>query len=181
MENKLQFIDNNALLTINSDNDGEIVRIEGRACTYNKANMNGEIVDANSFRQTLELFRAKQLKPALTYNHDNVLLLGGIDNIESRADGLYMEAHLNNDIALCKDTIIPCVKSKDINTLSTEGYIVDGYNGIREYDDGTYYVKNFLLTAVSIVPVPADPRAIFTVKNFLSKIKQNKKIYYHFL
>ena len=71
--------------------------------------------------------------------------------------------------------IIPNILSGDLNSFSTEGYIKDGYNGIVENEDGTYYVKDFLLTAVGIVPTPADWDATFTLANYLKGYEEDKR------
>lgn len=156
----------------NAMEDGDLLRIEGRACTYNVKNLNNEVVNEKSFVETLKLYNAKQLKPAFTYEHKKDMLIGGIDALESRQDGLYIKAHLNKNVKLCQDTLIPCILANDIKGLSTEGYIIGGYNGVEIFDDGSYYVKNMMLTAVSVVNVPADPMANFyTVANFLSTHK----------
>ena len=61
------------------------------------------------------------------------------------------------------------------NSFSTEGYIQNGYDGIVENEDGSYYVKDFLLTAVAIVPTPADPNATFTLRNFIDEYKLQRE------
>lgn len=180
MENVVSLL-NKYELTINSVNDN-LINIEGRACTFNVPNLNGEIVDSNSFKETMNLYNSGKLKPALTYNHCNDRLVGGIDGLTMEDDGLFIRAHLNTDIKFCSETLIPCINSGDVNQLSTEGYIVDGKRGIVKNDNGTYYVKNFLLTAVSIVTVPADANAVFSVKNYVELNEElNKTKYYLFL
>ena len=116
----------------------------------------------------------------MNWNHSDQLI-GGIRDIISVDEGLYMTAYLNNKIALVRDMITPSVLAGELDSFSTEGYIQNGYDGIEENEDGSYYVKDFLLTAVAIVPTPADPNATFTLKNFIDeyqaqKIQQNETI-----
>lgn len=156
----------------NALEEENLLKIEGRACTYNTKNLNNEIVNERSFAETFRLYNANQLKPAFTFEHHMDKVIGGIDALESRQDGLYIKAHLNKNVKLCQDTLIPCILANDIRSLSTEGYIVGGANGVDIFDDGSYYIKNLMLTAVSVVNVPADPRANFyTVANFLKEVK----------
>lgn len=140
--------------------------INGMAAHYNVRNLNDEIVDANSFNEFFSLYNEGKLTPALNYNHTDTII-GGVDLIESRKDGLWMQAHLNGNVAICRDMIIPCIMGNELNSFSTEGYIRDGVNGVDFNEDGSYYVRNFLLTAVAIVPTPADSDAKFTIKNYL--------------
>ena len=146
------------------------LNIEGYFCHYNKPNLNREIVDENSFGEFFKLYGEKKVVPALNYDHTNSLI-GGVDGIEKRSDGLWLNAHLNRNVALVRDMLEPCIMSGDINSFSSEGYIVGGWDGITELNDGNYYVKNFLLTAVAVVAVPADPDAKFSLQNFLSANK----------
>ena len=159
----------------NASEDGELLKIEGKACTYGVKNLNHEIVNEKTFSETFRLYNANKLKPAFTFEHQKDKVIGGIDLLESRQDGLYIKAHLNKNVKLCQDTLIPCILSNDIRSLSTEGYIIGGINGVDVYDDGSYYIKNMMLTAVSVVNVPADPSANFyTVANFLKEIKEKE-------
>jgi len=86
-------------------------------------------------------------------------------------EGLSMQAHLNKDVALVRDTIWPLIESGDIDSVSTEGFIDNGWNGIIENEDGSYYVKDFILLGVALVANPADWDAKFTFKNFLDENK----------
>lgn len=171
------FIYNNFKIE-NAISDGDLLEIDGYCCHYNKVNLNGEMVNEASFKRFFEMQKEGKIKPALNYNHSDQLI-GGIDLLESRKEGLYMRAHLNKKIALVRDTIIPCMEAGDLNCLSTEGYIMNGWEDIEELDGNSYYVKNFLLTAVAVVSVPADYEAKFTFRNFLQTHKQEtpKTIY----
>lgn len=150
------------------------IEIEGFICHFGKANLNQEIVDSQSFNTFFNMMENGQLKPKLNYNHTDSLI-GGIRDIISVDEGLYMSAYLNNNIALVRDMIAPSVLAGELDSFSTEGYIQNGYEGIVENEDGSYYVKDFLLTAVAIVPTPADPLATFTLKNFIDEYKLKKE------
>lgn len=152
----------------------DTIEIEGFACHFNKENLNGEIVDANSFTTFFKMMEEGKLKPKLNWNHTDTLI-GGINDIISVDEGLYMNAYLNTNIAIVRDMIGPSVLAKELDSFSTEGYIQNGYDGIVEMEDGSYYVKDFLLTAVAVVPTPADWNATFTLKNFIDEYKASKQ------
>lgn len=165
MENKI-FI--NGLKIENAVNKDNIIEIEGYCCHYQKANLNREIVDEHSFEKFFNLYSDKIIVPKLNYNHTDTLI-GGIDEIASFDEGLYMRAHLNKAIKIVEDMILPSVEDGQLTQFSTEGFIDNGWKGIQENEDGTYYVKDFILTAVAIVPTPADPQATFTLKNYIDE------------
>lgn len=142
--------------------------IEGYACHFLQENLNREIVDASSFDAFFTLYNAKKLVPRLNYNHSDTLV-GGIDSLEVRDRGVWMKAHLNNNIAIVRDMIAPCVLAGDISGLSTEGFVTNGYEDIVTHKDGSYFVKSFMLTGVSVVSTPADWDAQFSVANFFQK------------
>ena len=154
----------NGLQIENVKDTEKTVEIEGFICHFNKANLNNEIVDANSFNNFFSLYRNNKLRPRLNYEHTNQLI-GGIDEIETFDEGLYMRAHLAKNVAIVRDTILPLIEIKDLTSFSTEGYV--DFNDIIEHADGTYYVSNFMLTGCSIVSCPADPQAKFSLSNFI--------------
>ena len=148
--------------TVETDN---FLAIEGYACHYDKKNLNNQVVDGESFRTFFEMYKANQLNPRLNYNHTDDVI-GGIDELTPMSDGIWIKAHLNKMIPMVKDMIIPNVLAGDINSFSTEGYVKGGYNGIVELENG-YYVKDFILTGVSVVSTPADAEATFSIANYI--------------
>lgn len=168
MENKI-FIYNDFKIE-NAISEGDLLNIDGYCCHYNKVNLNGEMVNEASFKRFFEMQAEGKIKPSLNYNHSDQLI-GGIDSLESRNEGLYMRAHLNKKIAFVRDTVVPCIEAGDLNSLSTEGFILNGWQGVEELGENTYYVKDFVLTAVAVVSVPADYEAKFTFRNFLQTCK----------
>lgn len=171
MENRIYI---NNLKIENAVETDSLLNIEGYCCHFDRANLNMEIVNAKSFDTFFDMYVEGKLNPKLNYNHTDTII-GGIDDFDIKKDGLYMKAHVNKNVAICKDMIIPNILSGDLNSFSTEGYIKDGYNGIVENEDGTYYVKDFLLTAVGIVPTPADWDATFTLANYLKGYEEDKR------
>lgn len=165
----------NGLLIENAKQESDRVNIEGYACHFNKVNLNSEIVDESSFKTFFDMYNSKQISPKLNYNHNNDLIIGGIDEIISDKTGLYMTAHINKGVKICDEMLIPNILQGDLDSFSTEGYILNGYDGIIENEDNTYYVRDFILTAVGIVPTPADYDAKFSLSNYLKEYQLQQK------
>ena len=166
------FLDNNDLLITNAVEDDKFLRIEGSAAHFDVPNLNGEIVSESSFDEFFELYSDGKIRPALTYNHDANMLIGGIDNVYIQNNTLMCKAHINKDIEFCKNTLIEMILSGDCKSFSTEGFL--RYSDIVENEDGTYFASSFMLTAISVVTVPADYQSEFTIKNSIERIKQAK-------
>ena len=49
--------------------------------------------------------------------------------------------------------------------------MLNGIDGIIMRDDGTYIVKDFILKAVAVTSIPADPSAELTVRNYIEANK----------
>lgn len=150
---------------VNLKNDADKTTIEGYCAHFGEANLNMERVDKNSFQTFFSMYNEGKLLPYLNYNHDNDKQLGGIDMLDTDDKGLFIVAHLNNNVPFVKDWIIPNIEAGDLKSFSTEGYIGGGYEGIVEHEDGTYYVKDFILTAVALVQTPADWKSEFSIAN----------------
>ena len=72
-------------------------------------------------------------------------------------DGLFIEAEINENLPIVRDYIAPLIKEGEINRFSTEGH-----TRRTDHGDGTFTSDEFFLTAVSIVPLPADMEAFFS-------------------
>lgn len=173
MENKIIALENLCHIENAFEEDG-FINIEGYAAHYNKANLNNEVVDSRSFTRFFNMYANKELEPHVNWQHTDTVV-GPITEIVSREDGLWISAKLNKGVKIVDEMIAPNILAGTLNKFSTEGYIYGGYDGIVENKDGSYYVKDFLLTSVSIVRTSADPQAVFTVKNFIDEWRENKK------
>lgn len=145
--------------------------ITGYACHWNVKNKNNEIVDANSFDYWLKELNNGAQRPMMTFNHDDNCIIGAWDDFDCDDTGLWVVGHINSDVAFCKDTIIPLVRHGDLNSLSTQGWSDRKTNELR---DGGVYIKDFILTAISIVGLPADFDAKFRIVNGLVVPKTSK-------
>lgn len=163
---------NNSYQIEKLSDDADSLYIEGYCSHFNVVNLNKQVVDKKSFDYFFNLYNGQKLKPRLNYEHTNDVI-GGIDSLKSDDTGIYMVAHLNKTLPLNRDMIIPNILAGDISAFSTEGFIKDGYAGIVELENG-YYVKNFVLTGVSVVSTPADWDAMFSVSNFIKGYEEWK-------
>lgn len=164
----------NNFIIENTAEEEDFIRIEGYCAHFNKVNLNNELVDESSFNDFFSLYNAGKLKPALNWNHDSNQIIGGIDKISKKENGLYMSARINKSIPVC-EMIVPNILKGDITGLSTEGFVKNGYDGIVENEDGSYYVKDFILTAVAVTPTPADWNAKFCVKNYIDTLNSGNE------
>lgn len=153
--------------TYNSESDR--IDIAGIACHWNKANLNAQIVTDRSFDTFLDYYNSGKLRPIVNYEHQYDKQIGLIDRIAKEADGLYIEGHLNCKIQYVNEWIRPLIESGDLKGLSTEGTVLNGHNGIIQREDGTYIVKDFILTAVAVTSTPADWNASLTVRNYIDE------------
>lgn len=171
MEQKI-YLDNTFTLE-NAAEDSDRLNISGYACRYNELNLNSELVDSKSFDTFFRLYNSGKLKPFCNWEHTDTTI-GGIDEITSDANGLFVKAHLTKTVAIVRDMIAPLVMSGDLNAFSTEGKILNGYSGIVELPNGGYYVKDFILMGVSVVRTPACPEATFSLANYIKEYENLK-------
>lgn len=171
MENKF-FIENRFELA-NAAQESDFLKIEGYACRFDMENLNGQICDAKSFDAFFEMYNSGKLRPYVNWEHDSDKVIGGIDDIAVMDDGLYLQARLNMNVPLVRDMIAPNVLAGDIDSFSTEGRTLNSpMEDLIVRKDGSFYVKNFILTAVAVVTIPADWTAKFGLANYLEGWKQ---------
>lgn len=172
MDNRIYI--NNTFTLENAAEESDRLNISGYACRYNQVNLNGEMTDSKSFDTFFRLHNEGKLPVYLNWEHTDTTI-GGIDDITSETDGLFIKAHLTKTVAIVRDMIAPLVMSGDLNSFSTEGRILNGYNGIVELPNGNFYVKDFILLGVSVVRTPACPEAKFTLANFIQEYRAQKE------
>ena len=153
----------------NAAKDEKGLKIEGYCAHYNQKNLNGELVDHNSYKAFFNLYKEGKIKPNLNWNHTD-MIIGGIDTIESKNKGLYITCHLNNEVAIVRDMIAPNVLAGDLDSFSTEESPLNGYDDVVRLEDNGFYLKNAILRGVAIVSIPADWTAKFTVANYLKEL-----------
>lgn len=169
MENKIIYLQNDIKLINLKEDDGKMF-LEGYACHFDKANLNSQIVNAKSFNTYFDLLKKNAISKAImNWEHNLDKQIGAIDTITTDEDGLFIEAHLNTEIPFVADWLVPNIKANDLTGLSTEGYVYGGLNGIIMNEDGSYYVKDMILTAVALTNNPADVEARFSLANAVNE------------
>lgn len=157
----------------NSEVEGSLVKISGYCCHFNRANCNGEIVDKDSFVKFFETLHSNGMMPAMNFNHIPTQVIGGWDKIEAKDEGLWVEGHINTDVAFSRDTVIPLLNSGDLQGLSTEGFTE--WCDVEEREDG-WYLKNFNMLAIAVCSsIPADMQAKFSVNSIAAEHKETLK------
>lgn len=153
--------------------EGEnLQRIAGYVCKWNETNANGWNIRPGAFDKSLKDFREKGLKPRLDYEHDFSSVIGGIDVLENDEKGLYIEAHLNTEVALVRDTVLPLMKSGDLNFFSSEFFTDEA----EWSEDGNYVlVQSATLVGVAVVSLPADSGADAHLASFKPKKTEEKE------
>ena len=172
MENRRLHVLNGLRLNKESvKEEGNLVHIEGYACHFGIANGHGEIVSEPSFASFFKELEEGGQMPSFTFNHNSNYLIGGWDSIVSDDKGLYVKGHINTDVAFVRDNLLPLIKGGDLNCLSTEGYV----GGLKHNEDGTYNASEFVMTAISLVALPADFNAKTTISENALELKRKKK------
>lgn len=129
------------------------IEIKGYASTFGNIDRVGEIISPNAFDETIKEYMTN---PILLTNHENntKAVLGTVTKIEIDKKGLYIEAKLTKaeDVA----PIIQKIKEGHIRAFSI--------GGIFEYQGNL--ISKVKLYEISVVAVPANQEALFTVKSF---------------
>lgn len=176
MENKTIYLQNDIRLINLKETDGKMF-IEGYAAHWDKKNLNEQIVNADSFNKYFDLLNSNQISKAiLNYEHNPEKQLGAIDEVKIEDEGLFINAHLNTEIPFVSDWLVPNIKANDLTGLSTEGFVYGGIDGIVVNNDGSFYIKDMILTAVALTNNPADVEARFSLANAVQEWNQLKDI-----
>lgn len=169
-------------LTFNNvQEDDSFLRIEGYGAHYGVVNLNNELVDADSFNMFFDMYGSGKVKPVLNWNHDPNSVIGTVDTITSDTTGLWFACSVNKGVKFCDENLIPNIRAGVINSFSTEGIIRGGYDGIIVNSDGSYYVKDFILTALAVCANGADYNAKFSVANMLRQTEPQKRSKWYLL
>lgn len=136
---------------VTKDASGECI-IEGYANTSTKDRV-GDVVLPEAFAKSLPTY---QKNPVILLNHDWNDVIGRSTHQEITDKGLFIKAKISNT-------------REDIKTLINEGCYSTfsiGYNEVdADYDESTKtkYIKELELLEISVVSVPANTEASFTL------------------
>lgn len=135
--------------------DIQDVKIKGYLSTFGNTDRDGDVVHPNAFDETLAEFRKN---PIMLMDHVNMVkyTAGRFDQIRTDANGLYVEASVTNSPAPDMVDLRFKVSEGSLRTLSM--------GGIFYYDEDRTTIFKVKLWEGSIVPIPANPRALFTTR-----------------
>lgn len=174
MENKIIYLQNDIKLINLKEDDGKMF-LEGYTAHWDKKNLNDQIVNKKSFDRFFDMLNSKQIgNGIMNWEHERDKQIGAIDSITADDEGLFIEAHLNTEIPFVSDWLVPNIKANDLTGLSSEGFVYGGIDGIVVNNDGSYYVKDFILTAVALTNNPADVEARFSLANAVQEWNLDK-------
>ena len=143
--------------------------IEGYFSTYDRIpDSYGDVVAPGAFTETIKAREASGHPFPLCWNHDLDQIIGAVDSITDNDHGPYMVAHFfDTPLAQEKREI---VKSGVVYQFSFAYSVED--EAVVELADGTKAneLRKLNLYEVSVVPIPANPRAEVT------NIKSNEEL-----
>jgi HK97 family phage prohead protease len=133
----------------------------GLAATYSNVDLTGDIIEPGSFRQAIA--QQKGGYPLLwSHRQDEPI---GIGRIEDSKDGLLVHGQLlMADPAAVRAHAH--IKAGTIKGLSIGFTVPRGEGKVQYRDDGVRVLKEIFLHEISVVAVPANPKAqVLTVKS----------------
>lgn len=135
--------------------------ISGYFSTYDRIpDSYGDVVKAGAFSDTLKAIEKSGHPLPLCWNHDLNQIIGTVDEIKDTEKGPFMKASFfGNELAQEKREI---VKSGCVYQFSFAYEVLEA--GSVSLEDGTKAneLRKLNLFEVSIVPIPANPRAVMT-------------------
>jgi HK97 family phage prohead protease len=154
-----------------SAEDGKYIKINGWAST-NSLDRHGDIINPQAWKGGTTGFDAS---PVLLYSHDHKDVIGRVTSYDIDDEkGLYIEAEVSR-----KWEKSYAVEDGLLKTFSV-GFKPRGDNWFK-YDEekDVFEILSAELLEVSVVSVPANPTATFSVKSILenSNIKTNMKFF----
>lgn len=139
----------------------EYVHLEGLAATFGNLDRVGDIIVKGAFENTL----TKRM-PKLLNQHDMYQPLGVVDMAYETNEGLYIKARMPKENSTVKD-ILPLLKMGALSDFSI-GFNVDDSEASP---DGNRILKAIDLWEISIVTIPANPRAKITSVKKLDELE----------
>jgi len=156
--------------------------IEGYETVHNKTNYNGQRYAANAFEKWInEYFIQHNFNMPLTLQHqDDIMhIIGYIDTIEQRKEGLYIKAVIPSGIANFEH-IQTLLKHNILNGFSKTGWVV---KSSQQQDPETKEIYRLIeeieLIDISLVTIPANAQPITSKTeeklNFINKVDEDKE------
>lgn len=152
-------------------NVGDIIPIKGYLSTFKNVDRTGDIVAEGAFDKCLKAQKVYPLQRNHNYGSDDMM-----GDFKAKVDdyGLYIEG----EVVCTPDNMHECmlIKSGKLNTLSM--------GGIFKYSEeknnkGNYIIESVMLLEGSVVPIPANPKAVFTQKSLITAQENTEQVETH--
>lgn len=134
--------------------EGEFVHIEGMASTFGNMDRQGDVIVNGAFKKTI-VDPERTVKFLNQHNSDQPI--GVIDKLLETDEGLFMMARMPRENSLVKD-LVPLLMMGAIGEFSIGFMIVEA----DITPDGNRTIKEIDLVEISIVTMPANPKAKIT-------------------
>lgn len=147
------------------DEDEKDLIIEGMASTVDKDRV-GDVIEANAWRNGVTNFKKN---PIILFNHNYNRPIGRATSVKQTEDGLAITAKISK----AAGEIVELIKDGVLSTFSV-GFMIKDAD--YDKDSDTFLIKKAELLEVSVVSVPANQSATFSVKKSLSEEEFNNLI-----
>lgn len=131
------------------------VKISGYLSTFGNTDRDGDVVEPGAFDESIKRFKTN---PVLLIDHNwsADAIAGSFTKVKEDETGLYVEAVLSNSAS---------ERMKDIRAKVAEGHIRTlSMGGLFHYDETGRKIFRVDLYEGSLVAVPANPKATFSVR-----------------
>lgn len=136
------------------DSNPDYYEFSGYGSTFGNADLVGDVIMPGAFTESL----AKRM-PKMLYCHQmNVLPIGKFVEAREDANGLFLRGQLPKNVQMSRD-VGELMKFGAVNSMSIGFRLLD-YNYDKE--NGITYMNKVDLWEVSVVGVPANPKATIT-------------------
>jgi hypothetical protein len=138
--------------------------VSGYASVFNESDLSGDVVSPGAFSQTIKEIEASGHALPMLVGHDQNSVVGSWRELSEDAVGLFVSGRINSDVSRARE-ILSLVRNKDLSGLSI-GFQTppDG----RVIKSGVPHLEKVRLLEISLVAVPAAPRARVSLKDFSS-------------
>lgn len=142
----------------------ETGHLTGLAAAFGNKDHQGDIIERGAFKASLEAHRAAGTAPAMLLHHDLARPIGRWESFEETPSGLLAKGKLSLGVREADETF-SLLKDRALTGLSIGFSIPKG--GSIYGRDGVRIIKQVDLHEVSLVSVPANPKArLVSVKSF---------------
>lgn len=150
------------------------VAIKGFLSTFKNVDRDGDIVMDGAFDRSLDQLAKTGGTLPLLFDHRNETTsqAGAFESLKITAKGLFFKAFISET----PNTIhqITLIKNGQLKTTSMGGifkFAQNTDNSLRKNDKGQFFIETVDLFEGSIVSIPSNPKALFTMKSLDELLK----------